>query len=80
MEVLREIKANKDTQKIPVIVITASSRDGDIDECRRLGADRYIIKPVGFQNFSEVTHHFGFEWALVKTGRAFVGKDNVGEF
>ncbi|SRR5581483_862882 len=67
LEVLREIKANKRTQDIAVIVLTASTRDRDISECRRLGADKYIVKPVGFQNFSEVTPHFQFDWALVNS-------------
>jgi CheY-like chemotaxis protein len=66
LEVLREIKADKRTQEIAVIVLTASTRDRDISECRRLGADRYIVKPVGFQNFSEVIHHFRFDWELVR--------------
>jgi CheY-like chemotaxis protein len=66
LEVLREIKADERTQEIAVIVLTASTRGRDISECRRLGADRYIVKPVGFQNFSEVMHHFRFDWALVK--------------
>jgi CheY-like chemotaxis protein len=79
LEVLQEIKAHKRTQKIPVIVLTASNRARDINECRRLGADRYIVKPVGFQNFSEVTHHFRFGWALVKPSRASAGKDIVEE-
>jgi CheY-like chemotaxis protein len=66
LEVLREIKMNKRTQNIPVIILTASNHDHDIDECRRLGAEKYIVKPVGFENFSEVTQHFSFGWALVK--------------
>jgi CheY-like chemotaxis protein len=70
IEVLREIKANKRTQRIPVIVLTASGRDRDISECRRLGAETYIVKPVGFENFSEVTRQFRFGWALIKPGRA----------
>ena len=77
LEVLREIKAHKRTQEIPVIVLTASNRDRDIDECRRLGADRYIVKPVGFQNFSEVTHHFRFGWALVEPSRASASNNIV---
>jgi CheY-like chemotaxis protein len=66
LEVLRKIKADKRTQKIPVIVMTASSRDRDIAECRRLGAESYIIKPVGFQNFSEVMPRLSLAWMLVK--------------
>jgi len=80
LEVLRKIKADKRTRKIPVVVITASSRDRDIAECRRLGAENYIIKPVGFQNFSEVTPRLSLAWMLVKAttdtsnsaGRRFV--------
>ena len=80
LEVLRKIKADKRTQKIPVIVVTTSSRDRDIAECRRLGAENYIIKPIGFQNFSEVTPRLSLGWMLVKattdtsngTGRRFV--------
>jgi two-component system, response regulator len=63
---LRKIKADKRTQKIPVIVIAASGRDRDIAECRRLGAESYIIKPVGFQNFSEVTPRLSLAWMLAK--------------
>jgi CheY-like chemotaxis protein len=63
-EVLRRLKADDRTRDIPVIVLTASSRDRDIGECRRLGAANYILKPVGFQNFSEVTARLSLGWML----------------
>jgi CheY-like chemotaxis protein len=66
VEVLHQIKANETTRDIPVIVLTASNHDRDIAECRRLGADLYIVKPVGFQNFSEVTARLSLGWTLVK--------------
>jgi CheY-like chemotaxis protein len=66
LEFLRAIRADARTREIPVIVLTASSRDRDIGECRRLGVCNYIVKPVGFENFSEVTREFQFGWALVK--------------
>jgi CheY-like chemotaxis protein len=66
LEVLREIKANETTRDIPVIVLTASNRDRDIAECRRLGAVTYMVKPVGIQNFSEVTARLNLAWTLVK--------------
>ncbi len=73
-EVLRRIKADQRTRKIPVIILTVSNRDRDIAECRRLGARTYIIKPVGFQNFSEVTSSLSLAWTLVKPIRAEVVK------
>jgi CheY-like chemotaxis protein len=66
IEVLQRIKANETTRDIPVIVLTASNRDRDIAECRRLGALTYMVKPVGFQNFSEVTARLSLAWTLVK--------------
>jgi CheY-like chemotaxis protein len=66
LEVLRRIKADKRTENIPVIILTLSSRDRDIGECRKLGAEDYIVKPVNFQNFSEVILRFGLAWTLGK--------------
>lgn len=64
LEVLREIKKDKNTRKIPVIVLTASNRESDIAECQRLGVDKYIVKPVGFRNFSDITPSLGLNWTL----------------
>jgi CheY-like chemotaxis protein len=66
LEVLREIKADERTRKIPVIVLTGSNRDRDITECRRLGAVFYILKSVEFQNFSEVTPRLNLGWMLIR--------------
>jgi CheY-like chemotaxis protein len=65
-EVLQRMKADPRTQHIPVIILAASNRDRDIDECRRLGAETYVVKPVGFQKFSEVTPRLSLAWVLVK--------------
>jgi CheY-like chemotaxis protein len=66
LEVLRRIKGDARTQHIPVIILTVSNRGRDINECRRLGAETYIVKPVGFQKFSEVTPRLSLAWVLVK--------------
>lgn len=66
LEVLRRIKADPRTRAIPVIVLTASQHDRDIEECRRLGVESYIVKPVSFQNFSAVTAQLSLDWALRK--------------
>ena len=66
LEVLRRIKTDKRTCDIPVVVLTASTRDRDIAECRRLGAQNYIVKPVGFHKFSDITPRLSLAWTLVK--------------
>jgi len=71
LEVLRQLKADKRTREIPVVVLTASTRDRDIAECRRLGAANYIVKPVDFHNFSEIAPRLSLAWMLVqKMGEA----------
>jgi len=70
LEVLRRIKSDRRTRTIPVIVLTMSRRDRDIGECRRLGAESYIVKPVDFFNFSTVTPQLSLRWALLEPARA----------
>jgi CheY-like chemotaxis protein/DNA-binding XRE family transcriptional regulator len=65
-EVLRRIKQHERTRHIPVVVLTASRKDTSIAECRALGADAYIVKPVDFDNFSKITPLLSFQWALLK--------------
>jgi CheY-like chemotaxis protein len=66
IEVLRQIKADQRTRHIAVIVLTSANRNRDIVECRRLGAETFIVKPVDFQNFSEITTRLSLSWMLIK--------------
>ena len=70
IEVIRQMKANKQTQKIPVVVLTGSQDDTNIIECGRLGAENYLIKPVEFESFSKVTPKLGLHWTLVRPNAA----------
>ncbi len=65
LEVLRRVKADPKTRQIPVVVLTASLRDRDLAESKRLGADAYIVKPVDFRNLSETTPKLSMQWALL---------------
>ena len=77
LEVLRAIKDDERTRNIPVIILTISNRDTDIDECRRLGAENYIVKPVSFQNFSKVTPFLSLSWVLVQPDGTLSAQPNV---
>jgi len=50
-EVLRMIKADPNLQKIPVIVLTTSSAEQDIEQCYAAGANSYVQKPVDLVGF-----------------------------
>ena len=66
LDVLRQVKADPQTRDIPVVVLTVSTRGHDIEECRRLGAETYIVKPVRFESFREVASTLNLAWTLVK--------------
>jgi len=65
LEVLRRMKADPRTRSIPVVILTDSKNERDITECKRLGAKDYILKPVDFQSFSEVSLRLNLQWALL---------------
>ncbi len=68
LAVLRRLKAEPQTRMIPVVMLTESPQDRDITECRRLGVEAYIVKPVDFLRFAMVIPQLSLQWALVKSG------------
>jgi CheY-like chemotaxis protein/DNA-binding XRE family transcriptional regulator len=64
LEVLEAIKGNDRTRKLRVVILTISHGDQDIDAALRLGAEGYIVKPVNFQRFSEITPQLNCHWTL----------------
>jgi two-component system response regulator len=52
-EVLQCIKSNPDTRLIPVVILSSSGHQRDIEEAYRLGANGYVVKPVDFGRFIE---------------------------
>ena len=65
MEVLRRIKSDDRMKEIPVVVLTSSEEEVDIDECYRLGVNSYITKPVSFDDFIKVVGELGLYWLLL---------------
>ncbi len=65
LEVLRQIKANETTRKIPVVIVTSSAEDPDIHRAYELGANSYVVKPVDFDAFSDVVSNLGLYWLLI---------------
>jgi two-component system response regulator len=65
IEVLRRIKSDDRTKVIPVVVMTSSREDRDLNECYKLGVNGYVVKPVEFEDFARVVSQLGFYWLLV---------------
>lgn len=64
-EVLEEVKADPQLRSIPVIVLTTSQAEEDILRSYGLGANCYIPKPVGFEQFTEVVRSIEEFWFTV---------------
>jgi len=65
LEVLRRIKADPRTQRIPVVVLTSSREERDIVESYQLGVNSYIVKPVDFEQFTASMRALGMYWLLL---------------
>jgi len=64
-EVLREMKGDPDLRRIPIVVFTTSSDEGDIASCYELGANSYITKPAEFDSLVEVMTSLERYWLKV---------------
>ena len=65
LEVLRRIKSDERTKKIPVVVMTSSREDKDLDTCYENGVNGYVVKPVEFEDFCRAVAELGFYWLLL---------------
>jgi CheY-like chemotaxis protein len=65
IKVLQTMKSDPTLQSIPVVMLTSSRQGPDVDECYRLGANAYVVKPVDFQQFTEAVKTIGMFWAVI---------------
>ena len=64
LEVLRAIRNDERTKSIPVVIMTSSREDIDINRAYELGINSYIVKPVNFQKFADVVKEVGMYWLV----------------
>jgi len=64
LDVLRVIKADEKLKAIPVVMLTSSREEGDLTMSYQLGANAYVVKPVGFTEFSAAIKQLGVFWAV----------------
>ena len=65
LEVLRRLRADKRTRRLPVVVFTSSSEEEDMISSYSLGANSYVRKPVQFEQFLEATKQLGMYWLVL---------------
>lgn len=65
LEVLRVIRSNERTRRLPVVILTSSREEQDIIRGYDLGANSYIRKPVDFDNFIQAVKQLGLYWLVL---------------
>lgn len=66
VEVLRQIRADPRTQRLPIVVLTSSNRDQDLVDSFHYGANAYIRKPVDFKQFVAAVCKLGLHLVVMK--------------
>jgi two-component system response regulator len=65
LEVLKQLRADPRTKRLPVVVLTSSREDQDLIESYDLGANSYVRKPVDFAQFAEAVRQLQMYWMVL---------------
>lgn len=68
--VLRQVKSDPQMRRLPVVMLTTSKAEEDLIASYSLGVNAYIMKPVGFENFSKAMLTINLFWQLVELPEA----------
>jgi CheY-like chemotaxis protein len=64
LEVLKTIKGDEKLKTVPVVMLTSSREEQDVVKSYRYGANAYVVKPVGFQQFVDAVRQLGAFWTV----------------
>ncbi len=65
LEVLARLKSDPRTKDLPVVMLTSSSQDRDIEAAYKLGANSFVTKPIKFEEFAKVVAELGMYWLML---------------
>jgi CheY-like chemotaxis protein len=74
LEVLRQMKGDEQLKTIPVVVLTSSREESDLVRSYQLGVNAYVVKPVGFEKFTDAIRQLGVFWAMLNEPPPSTGK------
>lgn len=76
-EVLERIKADPELCKIPVIVLTTSQDEADVNRCYELGCSAYVTKPLDYTAFMETVEALGAVLSLPEFAWPRIHSDQI---
>ncbi len=62
LEVLEKIKTSEKLKIIPVVILTTSAADTDVAKAYKFHANSYLVKPIDFDNFTNMMDDLGYYW------------------
>jgi len=65
LEVLSWVKEQPGLKRIPIVVLTSSNKDADVDRAYELGANSYITKPVSFETLLDLVKSLQLYWLVL---------------
>jgi CheY-like chemotaxis protein len=75
LEVLRKMRADERTRLTPIVILTSSKLEEDIEAGYSAGANAFVRKPVNFTEFAEAINAVGMFWLLLNEAVSDEGED-----
>jgi CheY-like chemotaxis protein len=66
VDILEKVKANPHTKRSPVVVLTTTDDQREIQRCYDLGANVYITKPVNYEGFANAIRQLGLFFSVIQ--------------
>jgi CheY-like chemotaxis protein len=66
IEILRQVKENEHLKRTPVVVLTTTDDQREIQRCYDLGCNVYITKPVNYEGFSNAIRQLGLFFSVIQ--------------
>jgi len=73
IEVLSSLRQHPGTHALPVVIMTSSREESDLQDCYNLGVNSYVVKPLDFQQFADFVRQVGQYWMKINTPLSILG-------
>lgn len=66
IDILEKVKSNQHTKRLPVVILTTTDDEREIQRCYDLGANVYITKPVEYESFANAIRQLGLFFSVMQ--------------